>query len=103
MTRGLAPVVHGLSITPKTKRAPLPDALEAIEALLRAADGAEEPPAAAAAAAMVLEEEVESGVASGRSGGLTQLWGSSLGSRSTAAATRRWRGCKSASTPSSSR
>ena len=73
VTCGLARVVHGLSVARKSRRQPLPDALDAMEALLQAGGGAANPPEPAPARAMVREEGGAG--ANGHSGGLTRLVG----------------------------
>ena len=71
VTCGLTRVVHGLSVARKSRRQPLPDALDAMEALLQAGGGAAHP--SEPARAMLREEGGEG--ANGRSGGLTRLVG----------------------------
>ena len=80
VARGLAPVVHGLSIARKSKRRPLPDALAAIESLLTSPASAAAPPAGqlageAPAASTSAAEAAGEGAANGGSGGLTRLVG----------------------------
>jgi hypothetical protein len=73
VTYGLVRVVHGLSVARKSRRQPLPCALDAMEALLQAAGGAAHPSEPAPAHAMVREEGGAG--ANGRNGGLTRLVG----------------------------
>ena len=73
VTCGLIRVVHGLSVARKSRRQPLPDALDAMEALLQAGGGAAQLPEPAPARAMVREEGRDG--TNGRSGGLTRLVG----------------------------
>lgn len=87
VTRGLARLVHGLSVVRNSRRLPLHDALEAMEALLlllQPAGSAAHPPAPAPARVLIREDdgtESASGHHSGahhsghHSGGLTRLVG----------------------------